>query len=166
MLLIVLMLFNACLTDPCNGVFCSETGECIDGICKCEAGFSGENCSSTLAADIAGDYEVFSSCVDSAYLSSISSSSSIDLLTGIKASNMLDLGSIFCWGGVVNSQTGTDLIIFYEDTLSVTDSTQVIYSVSGTGFNDTVNDEIIFDLEYLIDGTALMCRDTFRLDDN
>ena len=41
------VLFSACgddPIDPCAGVDCGANGECVDGTCDCEDGYSGANC--------------------------------------------------------------------------------------------------------------------------
>ena len=30
--------------DPCQGISCSNRGQCIDGSCVCDSGFFGEDC--------------------------------------------------------------------------------------------------------------------------
>ena len=42
-----LAMFSACgddPIDPCAGVDCGVNGECVDGTCDCEEGYSGANC--------------------------------------------------------------------------------------------------------------------------
>ena len=42
-LVLLLGLFTGCRPDPCDYVACG-VGECVEGICDCPEGFTGENC--------------------------------------------------------------------------------------------------------------------------
>jgi len=53
--------FSSCLKDPCNGVFCYEGGECINGTCLCENNYLGLTCENSYAEYFAGNYVVFDS---------------------------------------------------------------------------------------------------------
>jgi chitinase len=60
--------------DNCKGILCGEYGECVDGNCKCNYGYSGNNC------------EIAPSCSGSSFLSSLSFSPMVKkslIITGI-----------------------------------------------------------------------------------
>ena len=41
------VMFSSCgddPVDPCSGIDCGANGECVDGTCDCEDGYSGVNC--------------------------------------------------------------------------------------------------------------------------
>jgi hypothetical protein len=43
-LLCLLIILNACESDPCENVVCQNGGTCVDGTCDCPTGFEGKFC--------------------------------------------------------------------------------------------------------------------------
>lgn len=81
-LFVKIIFFASCLKDPCEGVFCYENGECINGICLCESNYIGESCDTSYAEYFAGRYVVFDSLnepADTMLLSVYNSTNSISI---------------------------------------------------------------------------------------
>jgi len=47
--------------DPCKGVVCVN-GNCIEGICECDFGWTGDDCSVTIVSKLKGFYEGILDC--------------------------------------------------------------------------------------------------------
>ena len=44
-LMLTISMLMACVNDSCDNVVCYNGGECIDGTCNCQNGYTGEDCS-------------------------------------------------------------------------------------------------------------------------
>ena len=53
----------------CNGVICQNGGYCKNGVCKCPAGYEGNNCSISSAARFFGTWDVHQTIIGSDSLS-------------------------------------------------------------------------------------------------
>ena len=59
-----------------NGTACSDHGQCLDGVCFCDAGYCGRSCNSTATLLQSGSFECPQSCPSGYYGLSCSSSCS------------------------------------------------------------------------------------------
>ena len=47
--------------DPCEGVICVK-GNCVEGVCNCDFGWAGDDCSVTVVSKLKGYYEGILDC--------------------------------------------------------------------------------------------------------
>ena len=97
---------NGTIIEPCKNVVCFNGGTCVDGTCKCPAGFSGVDCVEKWNAAYTGTYEANDQCdVLNKYLVSVG--------PGVSNANQIVLTGIskFCPGialqGVINPDNST-----------------------------------------------------------
>ncbi|MCY7410081.1 MAG: calcium-binding EGF-like domain-containing protein, partial [Chitinophagales bacterium] len=57
----LMLLFSAC-GNPCKEVICNNGGACVDGVCNCPPGYSGEDCSQLTRDLYLGTYNVSEEC--------------------------------------------------------------------------------------------------------
>src|SRR2546423_15618572 len=50
-----MMFYNSCTKYPCKVVICVN-GSCVDGICACETGFEGSDCSTEMRSKFIGTF--------------------------------------------------------------------------------------------------------------
>jgi len=137
------------------GVFCSEKGECINGVCFCEEKYTGESCVS-YARYFSGNYVVHSNCVDSLYEIDIKVFS--NELDTILISNFLNLNTnwnLSAW--VENDSTIKGLVL---DTV-FTDTTKNIntsYTINEPFIiNGKPADTLTTTITYFINNTDSTC---------
>ncbi len=53
---------NGTIIEPCKNVVCYNGGTCVDGLCKCPAGFNGTDCQDAWNASYTGTYEANDQC--------------------------------------------------------------------------------------------------------
>ena len=58
--LLGIVLFNGC-KDPCKDETC-KAGDCVTGVCFCDAGYEGENCETKSATKFLGTYSFVEYC--------------------------------------------------------------------------------------------------------
>lgn len=126
--------FNSCTTDACKDVDCGINGECVDGDCVCDAGYTGVNCETAWATAFLGTYAGVDSC-GFEYESVVSAGAT---------ATTLDISNIF---GVL--ATG-DATILTATTIQIPSQTVNSYVVSGSG--TLVGD--VLTIDYTIDGEA------------
>lgn len=51
-----MVLFSACVKDPCLDLNCVNGGSCSDGFCQCPTGFEGAECEITAASRFVGTW--------------------------------------------------------------------------------------------------------------
>jgi len=57
-LFFMVVLFQSCEDDPCEGVVCLNDGICFDGTCDCSTGYSGADCGTHCNAALFGTWDV------------------------------------------------------------------------------------------------------------
>jgi hypothetical protein len=55
------LFFYSC-SDKCKKVLCANEGICIDGVCGCQPGFEGDDCSTKTQTKFLGTYNVADNC--------------------------------------------------------------------------------------------------------
>lgn len=60
--LILLISLFSCKKNPCDDINCKNGGTCKDGICECQAPFSGADCDTWQGQKFLGTYTVSYSC--------------------------------------------------------------------------------------------------------
>lgn len=83
----------SCDTDLCKDVDCGMYGECVDGDCVCEAGYTGASCDTEERAALLGAYSVSESCTSGNYTYNITVVTSSTAVTTIIIQNFGDYGA-------------------------------------------------------------------------
>lgn len=116
---------SACIKNPCEGIFCSAQGECINGTCFCEEGYTGENCVS-FANYFSGEYLVHSNCADTLYETRLS------VYRGTIDTILMDnlLNADHNWSLVVNVVNDSTLKSIERESVFEDTINNIIYSIN------------------------------------
>jgi len=157
------VMLNSCIKDPCQGVFCFERGECINGACACDYGYTTEDCTQTFAGFVSGSYQVSSNCIDSVYLAEISVNDEIEINRGIEISNIKNLNNDWSF----EAELLTDAQIVFESTSAqvLTDDlgNEFLIETNGLGIYDSLDLNWVFSTTYIINGIQEMCEEVYTL---
>jgi len=169
----------ACIKDPCIGVFCNN-GECFDGECLCEDGYTNANCNSTFAGLFSGDYLLTSDCdttirtFDSEI--SISSNNELALNKGIIFENIFSDFPEYTFYGIAENEDSVhipnQIDTLFSDTLTIPIITKTdtsydflytfdVIKTNGTALRDRDNQSINLQIVYNINDSLVTCSQNF-----
>lgn len=129
-LLLMLLIISSC-SDPCKDVLCGTYGTCDEGLCICETGVYGDNCSQFYRDDFIGDWNITQLTCD------VGNPTSSAVYTFSSGDNINDIK-------ITSSNTPDLLLIAQVDSTSFVIEDQVIIfgipvTHSGSGSLNSVN---------------------------
>lgn len=147
------MSFNSCTTDPCKDVDCGENGTCVEGICVCDAGYSGANCETEDRAKFIGTWESWGLC-DSGILTNY-----IPTLTNGTSSTDVRITNFMGFDNPVNATVSGSTI-----SIATQDPDSDGYTVSGSGTFDPYQSTInwSYTISYIDEGYSDPCASTWQ----
>jgi hypothetical protein len=142
----MVILFNACSSDPCKDVTCLNGGTCVSGTCNCANGYEGTNCDTKTQDRYAGSYSAVDVCTSGNYSYNATVAPSSTDITKILMTNFGGFGSSVVVSGTVAgssftvpSQSFGAVTISGNGTLASDNLTiNVSYTANDTGGNSDV----------------------------
>ena len=156
--LLSILLCNSC-KDPCKSVNCNN-GDCVDGTCVCDFGWTGDNCEIERASLYKGFYEGPFNCGIGSDTMVLKVENIENTLTGLK---MHTVGLIFNTGIIPISFDDYVMTAEIDSTFSgfAIDTLPVVYNFNNQEINIKLTGEGKFNSENEIDFTIKVITEIF-----
>lgn len=128
-LLMLMVGFNSCVQDNCNGVLCYNDGVCVQGTCTCLSGYEGTQCERKWTEKFAGTWQAS----DTYFRDTVTNKYDLEILIGDAVDSFFLVGLTDTLDSIVCKRTG-----FYQFTFgeNIIDTNLTIKSGIGTISNN------------------------------